>query len=76
VLEHHSDVAARLAQLRVVQLGQVAAIDDDFAPRGPVEQVDNAHQRAFARAAAPDDAEHLAWGDLQVNAPQGLHRAL
>ena len=49
-------MSRRAAQLRVVQLGQVAAIDDDFCPRGPVEQVDNTHQRAFARAAAPDDA--------------------
>jgi hypothetical protein len=67
MLEHHADVAARGAQLGVAELQQVAAVDDDLAAGGAVEQIEAAHQRAFARAAAADDAEHLARLDVQVD---------
>lgn len=76
VLKHHADVAARCAQLGVGQLHEVASVDDDLAVRGAVEQIQAAHQRAFARAGAADDAEHLARSDFQIDATQGVHRAL
>ena len=64
------------AQLRVVQLGQVLPAHDDLARGGPVEQVDHPHQRAFARAALADDAEHFARLDGEVDALERLDRAL
>jgi len=75
VLEHHADLAPRGAQLAVGQLRHVAPGHQHLAAAGPVEQVDHPHQRTFAGTAAPDDAEHLARRDVQVDAAQGLDGA-
>ena len=66
MLEHHADVATRGAQLGIGQLHQVATVDDDLACRGAVEQIQAAHQRAFARTGATNDAEHFARGDFRL----------
>src|SRR5207247_582156 len=42
---------------------------------GPVQQVDDTHQRTLARPAAANDAKHLAWLDMKIDAPQRLDRA-
>ncbi|MNV87440.1 hypothetical protein D3C71_1815610 [compost metagenome] len=76
MLEHHADLATGLAQLRIAQLCEVTPAHDDLARGRPVEQIDDAHQRAFARPAFTDDAEHLARRDVKVDAAQGLDRAL
>jgi hypothetical protein len=76
VLEDQPDVAARRAQLGVGQGGELAPADDHLARLGPVQQVDGAHQRALAGAAAADDAEDLAGRNVQVHAAQCLVRAI
>ena len=76
MLKHHADIAARGTQLRVIELREIAPRNDHLALGGPVEQVDHPHQRTLARAAAPDDAKHFARRDVQVDAAQGLDRAL
>ena len=48
-LEHHADVLApQRAQLRVFELADVAAVNQDAARRGLDQQVEHAHQGRFA----------------------------
>jgi hypothetical protein len=65
VLEHHADVAAvdRLAP-------DVLAIDPDLAGIGLDEAGNGAQQRGLAAAARPQQAEELAFADLQRDAVQ------
>ena len=76
MLEHHANLSASTAQLRIVHRRQVLAVDDHLAGGRAVEQVDIAHERALARAAATDDAKHLTGGNAQVDATQRLYRAV
>ncbi|CFP43832.1 Uncharacterised protein [Bordetella pertussis] len=75
-LEHHADAAALVAQLRLAQPHQGLAANGDAALVRALEQVDALNQRTFARAARPDDAEHLALLDVQVDAPQRFEAAM
>ena len=76
MLEHHADFMARRAQLRIAERHQIAAIDNHLPRGGTVEQVDAAHQRALARAGAPDDAEDFALLDVQVDVLERFDRPL
>ncbi len=49
---------------------EIAAVDDHTAFARPRQQVDRAHQRALAGAAAADDAEHFARGNRQIDVVQ------
>src|ERR1700761_96556 len=75
MLEDHADLATRLAQLRGGERREIATVDDDIAFGGARQQVDGANQRALARAAAADDAEHLARRNRQVDVVQRLNPA-
>ncbi len=75
MLEDHADLAPRLAQLRGGQRGEIATVDDDVAFGRAREQVDGAHERTLARAAAADDAEHLARRNRQIDVVQRLDPA-
>jgi hypothetical protein len=44
-------------------------------PSGPVEAVQDRHQRALAGAVFADDAMHRARGHRQVHGAVGVHRA-
>ena len=70
MLEDHADLAARLAQPIGIECGQFLARHRDGARGRLVQQVDDAHQRALASAAAANDAEDLAAVDGQVDVAQ------
>ena len=60
-LEHHADVlAAEVAQLLVVVLRDVLAVDHDAAGRRLDQAVEHAHQGRFARARQAHDDEDFA----------------
>ena len=76
VLKHHANFVARGAQLRIAHGHQIAAIHDHLARCGAVEQIDAAHQRAFARARAADDAEDFTLLNGQVDVLERFDRPL
>jgi hypothetical protein len=76
VLENHADFTPRIAQRGGRQRGQILAVDRDAARAGTVEQIDGAHQRAFAGAAAPDNAEDFAFANGKVDVAHGLDRSM
>src|SRR5262249_52046128 len=78
-LEHHADVGALAAHLRLGEAHEPVAflaaadrdaIDPDHAAIGQREGVDAAEQRALARARRPEQADHLALRRLEVDAAQ------
>ena len=75
-LEDHGDVPALLPQLRLGELADVLAVDEDFAAGGALQHVDAADQGAFSRAAHADDAVDFAVADGQRDVLEGLHRAV
>ena len=68
VLEDHAHLRAQLKQRLARQVRDVAAVVDDGAFRGALEQVEAAHERGLARARRADDAEHVAivYGEVHV----------
>jgi hypothetical protein len=70
MLEDHADAVTGLTQLRAGQGGHVGAVHEDAAGCRPFQQVDGADQRAFAGAAAADDAEDLAAVDGKIDPGQ------
>ena len=74
MLEDHRDLLAKLPQLLRRQRREILAIDDDAARSRPLQKVDAAHERRFARARHADDAEDIALLNLQVDVLQGVHR--
>src|SRR5262249_4373199 len=82
LLEDHPDpladeveLPALLARSRARAPADVASLEEDLALLGRLEQVDAAQQRALARAARAEDADHLASGDVEVDAAQDLEVA-
>nr|EIF88755.1 putative hydrolase [Streptomyces tsukubensis NRRL18488] len=77
VLEDHADPAAGRAQFptgaRALpgEGGELDAVHGDGAGGGALQQVDAADQGGLAGAALPDDAVHLAFPDMEVDAVQG-----
>ncbi|MNM44339.1 hypothetical protein D3C81_552330 [compost metagenome] len=80
VLEHHADVPHAFAQAGAV--GFVRRFDEFFAEQQNVagidgfQAVDGADQRRLAGAGWPDDRDHLAVLDIQVDAHQHLVGAI
>ena len=66
MLEDHADAPALLAQCAGIEAQQLDAVDHDDAARRPLQQVDDAHQRALAGAAAADHPEDLAAATCSV----------
>ena len=84
MLEHHADAAAQRAQLmrlhappRAVRLdiADQPALDADLARIIGFEEVDAAEQRALARSARPDQADHLGALHVEVDVAQNRQRA-
>ena len=73
MLEHHANLAPRRTQAGWRQRHQIRARHGHPPLCGPVEQIDAAHQRAFARPAAANDAEHLPRLDAQAHPVQRPH---
>jgi len=57
--------------------GQRGTVEDDLAPRhGNLVTDDGLHRRGFADPVPPDQADHLARRDLQVDPVQNLGLAI
>ena len=77
MLEDHADTAACLPQFparsraAAGQRGEVLAGDGHRAGGGALQEVDAADERGLAGAGLADDAVHLAFADVQIDAVQG-----
>ena len=71
-LEDHADARADLAQLPGRCVAHAHVVDDDVALRERHEPVDGADERGLAGARQPDDDQHLAVGDVERQASQGM----
>jgi hypothetical protein len=77
VLENHADPAPRLPQLLAGpgtapgEGGEVLPVHRHGAGGGALQQVDAADQRGLAGAGLADDAVHLAFADVEVDAVEG-----
>jgi hypothetical protein len=73
LLEHEPDVAgAQRGQLAIAQHRRVVPGDPDGALVRRVERADHVEQRRLSGARAAHDGQHLARGDGQADAAQGL----
>ena len=70
MLEDHADFLPAAADFRLAQRHQVSVLDKDLAGGRAFEQVEAPHQRALARAGQTDDAENIAFVDLQRHVAQ------
>src|SRR5208337_1294968 len=70
MLEYHADGAAGRACVALRQVGQGDVVDDDAAAGRLFEAVDQADQRRLSRPAAPDNADDLAFGDIEGDVVQ------
>src|SRR5207249_800561 len=75
VLKDDANVTPRHPQRIAIERREFTTPHQYLAGRGPVQQVDDTHQRTFAGPAAANDAKHLAWLDMKIDAPQRLDRA-
>ena len=69
LLEDHADPLAQAGDIDPLA-GDLLALELDRARVERLQQVDAAEQRALAAARAADDDQHLARGDLEVDAVQ------
>ena len=73
LLKDHPDPPADVVDVvGRLRLGELAALEEDLAAVGGLEQVDAAQQRALARAAGADDADDLPRRDVEVDPAQDL----
>lgn len=77
VLEHEADVLAQLADQPLLCLERPVCVDVDLThadlpAAGLLQQVEAAQQGGLARTAGADDRQHLAGGDVQVDALEHL----
>ena len=68
MLKNHADILARLPQFTVAKRRHILAINDDLAPRGPLQHIDAPHQRRLTCTTQADNAKNLALGYFQINA--------
>ena len=72
-LEDEAEVAvAEVGQGLLGEAGRVDAVNTYGTAVGAVERADNLQQRGLAGTAGPDDADHLAAVDVEVNAFENL----
>jgi len=69
------DRTPRPAQRRLVERGDLGAVDDNGALRRALEAVDQADQRRLAGAGAADDADDRTFRNLQVDVLERDDRA-
>jgi hypothetical protein len=76
-LEDHAEAPAERVD-RGVGGGQLVVAEEDAPGGGALQQVQAPQEGGLARAGRPDDADHLAGGDVEVDAAQdrGLPEAL
>ena len=72
VLEHHADLAAVLGNLATSHAPSILTVDDDLSARGPLDQGDQAQQRALARARVPGHEHHLSLVNGQAEIREGF----
>ena len=72
MLEDHADLLAAAADLRRGKRRHVLPMEKDLAGGRPLQQVQAAHERALARAGQADDAENIAFFDIQRHVAQRL----
>jgi len=75
ILEHHHDLAAQLAELRLGQVAQLLPAIADRPCRGMMQTRHRARQRGLARAAFANDAIGLALIDGQADARDRIDAA-
>ncbi len=73
MLKNHTDLPTKAAQAFGIEFGYVFTVDHDTAARGLFQAVDQAHQRALARAGMANYAKHLTLSYMQVCRMQGWH---
>ena len=66
LLENHADGTARRAQLRPAERAHHASVHPHLARARLLEQVDQAHQRRFARAREAEQADDLTGLDREI----------
>ena len=69
LLQHHADLTAQPAR---IELGGIDAVDEDLSALGQVQALDDLGERRLARTGGPDDADHLAGGDREIDVLQDL----
>ena len=75
-LEDEADVlVAEVGKLLLVQLSYINAVDGDVSAVGRVESADNLQESGLAGATRSDDAHHLTFVNMQVDALEHLQRA-
>src|SRR4051812_30889614 len=83
MLEHHANLGALAADIRIahlIQLGASLAVADQLSVDRQstgidlLKVIDAAQKRRLARPRRPDDDHDLTRGDLQFHAPEHLHR--
>ena len=70
MLEDHADFLPAAADFRLAERHHVLVVDVDLAGGRAFEQIQAAHQCALARAGQTDDAENIAFVDLQRHVAQ------
>lgn len=67
-LEYEADLAAAdLADLVVLELGDIVTVEQIRASRGLIQTTQDVHEGALARARSTHDGDKLALGDVQVD---------
>jgi hypothetical protein len=70
VLEHHSDLAPEVGELRALHGAEVAAVDDDLPIAGPHLPEDEFEQRRLAGAAGTREKDEFALVDVKRHVVQ------
>ena len=75
-LEDEADVlVAEVGKPLLVQLSDINAVDGDVSAVGRVESADNLQESGLAGTTRSDDAHHLTFINMQVDALEHLQRA-
>ena len=76
VLKNHLRLRAEIPELFLRQLGDIRAVEDDFAVRHVVEPQQRLAEGGLPAAGLADKAEGLAAPDFEVHAVDGVERFL
>ena len=73
MLKNHGNAVAHLPQLLIGTGRQILPFDQNRSPRGLLQEVQAAYQRAFSGAGHTDNAVDIALIDFQIDVLQGFH---
>ena len=76
MLENHADLAPQCDQCVFVKTGDIHLVNQHASAAGMFEAVNGTNQRRLARTAAANNAEYFTPLNRQVDAFEGIHRAL